>query len=213
MHEAHLGLLEFPDHQDLAGERERLENLAQLGPTGYRESRVSMGFQKQRVLEARLDLLDSLDPPELNQFNFPMDPSSLRALRARQVHQDQPDLEGVKGHWGIRDHPGGTDLLVLQANAVSKAETEYLEFRDLKDYREAAEQLTSDGETRRVPRPQAPNLFTLAELLVVIGAAPGELAISFVYPRNRSKRKNSSLEHNAILRYTGSSRRPSMARR
>ena len=93
-----------------------------------------MGFQEQRVLEARLDLLDSLDPPELNQFNFQMDPSSLRALRARQVHQDQPDLEGVKGHWGIRDHPGGTDLLVLQANAVSKAETEYLEFRDLKDY-------------------------------------------------------------------------------
>ena len=172
-----------------------------------------MGLQEHGVSEARLDLLD---PPEHNQFNFPMDPLSLRALRARQVHQDQPDLEGVKGHGGIRDHPGGTDLLVLQANAVSKAETEYLEFRDFKDYQglgEAAEQLTSDGETRRVPRPQAPNLFTLAELLVVIGAAPGELAISFVYPRNRSTRKNSSLEHNAILRYTGSSTRPSKARR
>ena len=135
------------------------------------------------------------------------------------VHQDQPDLQEVKGNRGLRDYPGGTDLLVVRANAVSKAETDhlgFLEFRDLKGYQglgEAAEQLTSDGETRRVPRPQAPNLFTLAELLVVIGAAPGELAISFVYPRNRSTRKNSSLEHNAILRYTGSSTRPSMARR
>ena len=167
------------------------------------------------MIEVRLDLLDRLDPPEHNQFNFPMDPSSLRALRARPVHQDQPDSQEMKGHRGLRDYQGGTDLQVVQAYPVSEARLGFLDLRDLKDYEglgEAEEQLTSDGETRRVPPSQEPNLFTLAELLVVIGAAPGELAIFFVYPRNPSTRKNSSQEHNATLRCMGSSTRRSTAR-
>ena len=180
-----------------------------------------MGFQENGVLKARLDLLDlldRLDSPELNQFNLPMDPSLLRAHRARQVHpvhEDQPGFQELKGHWGLQDYKGGTELQVFQADPVSEARLGFLDLRDLKDYEglgEAEEQLTSDGETRRVPPSQEPNLFTLAELLVVIGAAPGELAIFFVYPRNPSTRKNSSQEHNATLRCMGSSTRRSTAR-
>jgi hypothetical protein len=221
VYKAHLGLLELPDQQVLEGKKERLENLAYQGPTGHLESRGSKGFQENGVLKARLDLLDRLDPPEHNQFNLPMDPSLLRAHRARQVHpvhEDQPGFQELKGHRGLRECQGGTDLQALPAVAVSEARTGYLVvlgLRDRLDYRalvEAAAQLTSDGETRRVPRPQEPNLFTLAELLVVIGAAPGELAIFFVYPRNPSTMRSSSLGHNATLRCTGWSTRRSTAR-
>ena len=168
------------------------------------------------MFEVRLGLQDNLDSPEHHQFNFPMDPSSMRALRAHPVHQDQPDFQEVKGERGLRDYQGGTDLQVLQAHPVSQEGTGFLELRELKDYQglgEAAEQLTSDGESRRVPLPLEPNLFTLAELLVVIGGAPGELAIFFVYPRNPSTMRSSSLGHNATLRCTGSSTRLSTARR
>ncbi|CAI8035078.1 Scavenger receptor class A member 5 [Geodia barretti] len=78
------------------GEKGAIGESGLPGPTGHLESRGSKGFQENGVLKARLDLLDRLDPPEHNQFNLPMDPSLLRAHRARQVHpvhEDQPGFQ------------------------------------------------------------------------------------------------------------------------